>query len=73
MRRYSSSKEINVFVRQLVRDGWLFKNGGRHGRLYAPDRVAILSVPCTPSDTRAVVNFKQEVRRVLRAHPTTGH
>lgn len=66
MRRYSTSKEINIFVRQLVRDGWSFQNGGRHGRLYAPARAAILSVPCTPGDKRAFINFRQDVRRVLR-------
>lgn len=66
MRRYSASKEINVFVRQLVRDGWSFQNGGRHGRLYAPANVAIVSVPCTPSDKRAFINFRQDVRRALR-------
>ncbi len=67
MMKYSSLKEINVLVRQLVRDGWLFRSGGRHGRLSAPGGVTILSVPCTPSDRRAFINFRQDVRRVLRS------
>lgn len=67
MMKYSASKEISVLVRQLVRDGWSFRNGRHHGRLYAPAGVAILSVPCTPGDRRAFINFRQDVRRVLRS------
>ena len=63
MERYSASKEINTLVRQLVRDGWLFQRGGRHGKLYAPNRGACLGVPSTPSDRRAFLNFRQDVRR----------
>lgn len=64
MKRYSTSKEINTLVRQLVRDGWQFKRGGQHGKLYAPNSAACLSVPSTPSDQRAFLNFRQDVRRV---------
>lgn len=63
MKRFSSSKEINVLVCQLVRDGWRFQQGGHHGKLYAPDRTVRLSVPSTPSDRRAFLNFRQDVRR----------
>ena len=59
MKRYSASKEINTLVRQLVRDGWLFQWGGQH-----PNRAACLSVPSTPSDRRAVLNFRKDIRRV---------
>lgn len=63
MKRYSTSKEINTLVRQLVRDGWLFQWGGQHGKLYTPNHAACLSVPSTPSDRRAFLNFRQDVRR----------
>lgn len=66
MRKYSASKEINVLVRQLIRDGWSFRKGGRHGRLCSPAGLATLSVPCTPGDRRAFDNFRQDVRRVLK-------
>jgi hypothetical protein len=65
MKRYSTSKEINALVRQLIRNGWQFRWGGQHGKLYAPNRVAYLSVPSTPSDRRAFLNFRQDVRRIL--------
>jgi hypothetical protein len=63
MKRYSSSKEVNKLVRQLIRDGWLFKRGGQYGKLYAPNCATYLSVPSTPSDWRAFLNFRQDVRR----------
>ena len=64
MKRYSASKAINNLVHQLISDGWLFRWGGRHGKLYAPNRAACLSVPSTPSDSRAILNFRQDVRRI---------
>lgn len=64
MKRYSASKEINAFVRKLVRDGWQFSHGGQHGKLYAPNQAKYLSVPSTPSDWRAFINFRQDVRRI---------
>lgn len=63
MKRYSTSKEISTLVHQLVRDGWQFQRGGQHGKLYAPNRAACLSVPSTPSDWRAFLNFHQDVHR----------
>lgn len=64
MKRYSTSKEINALVRQSVRDGWQFQRGGHHGKLYAPNSATCLSVPSTPSDHRAFLNFRQDVRRI---------
>ncbi len=64
MKRYSASKEINDLVRQLLHEGWQFQWGGHHGKLYAPNCAAFLSVPSTPSDRRAFLNFRQDVRRV---------
>lgn len=62
--KYSTAKEINVLVRQLIREGWSFRHGGKHGRLRAPDGCSSLSVPCTPGDRRAFLNFRQHVHRI---------
>lgn len=72
MKRYSTSKEINSLVRQLVSNGWQFQRGGQHGKLYAPNRAACLSVPSTPSDRRAFLNFRQDVRRASPLHKYEG-
>lgn len=66
MSRFSSSKEIHQLIRQLVHEGWSFVGGAKHGRLYPPQGSRFLSVPSTPGDRRAFLNFRQDVRRVQR-------
>ena len=34
--RYSTSREINMLVRQLICEGWFYYRGSKHGRLQAP-------------------------------------
>lgn len=67
--KYSAEKEIDALVRKMVQEGWLFKRGGRHGRLYAPVGRSILTVPATPSDRRAFMNFRADVRRTFAEIP----
>lgn len=62
--KYSSSKEIDALVRALIRDGWCFRRGAKHGRLYSPQGWPMLTVPGTPGDRRAFLNFRQDVRRI---------
>lgn len=63
--KYSSEKDIDSFVRRLVRDGWGFWRGSKHGRLAAPSGWPILTVPGSPSDRRALLNFKRDLRRAF--------
>lgn len=63
MRRYSSCAEIDGVVRRLVREGWTFRRGGRHGRLTSPDGRNSVTVPGTPSDWRTPRNFVRDLRR----------
>lgn len=65
--KYCSSKEIDVVVRQLVRQGWSFTRGKKHGRLRPPCGHPVLTVPGTPSDCRAFLNFKRDLRHVAPA------
>ena len=67
-RSYSTSKEIHVLVKQLVEQGWAFWRGTKHGRLQMPGSERILSVPCSPSDHRAFLNFRRDVRQLLSAN-----
>ena len=52
-------------VRILVKTGWLYTMGGRHGRLIAPSGRS-LTVPCSPSDYRAARNFKQDIKKMAK-------
>lgn len=69
--KYCRSPEIDMLVRQLVRQGWQFNRGRKHGRLRAPDGRGALTVPGTPSDRRAWMNFRRDVQRI--AHPSTNN
>lgn len=55
-----------MLVRQLIREGWSFGRGGKHGWLRSPVGQAILTVPNSPSDRHAFMNFRQDARRMQR-------
>lgn len=52
-------------VKVLVREGWLFCRGGKHGKLRGPSGKLTLTVPNSPSDHRAFLNFKRDVHHAL--------
>jgi hypothetical protein len=64
MKRYSSNKDWNFCIRRLVKLGWSYKRRGKHGCVRPPDGSRSLFVPCTPSDRRALKNFKSLVGAV---------
>ena len=61
--RYSNDKTVSALVRTLVRSGWQYVNGKTHGKLVAPNGRR-LAVPGTPSDCRANLNFRRDIRRI---------
>lgn len=61
--RYSNDKTVSALVRTLVRSGWQYMNGKTHGKLVAPNGRR-LAVPGTPSDWRANLNFRRDIRRI---------
>lgn len=65
MRRMSKDKDINKFVRSLVKlSCWTAIRGTKHVALLSPlgKRITILS---TPSDRRAYINFKKDILRII--------
>lgn len=60
--KYCKTAEINTLVTQLVRDGWYFRRGGKHGKLRTPQGTRTLTVPQSPSNHRAWLNFRRDVR-----------
>lgn len=67
--KYSTLKDLNVAVNSLVREGWVFYRGGKHGRLRHPSGSPTLTVSRSPSDRRSLYNFLHDVRRASRNVP----
>lgn len=63
--KYSSNKDINQVIRQLIRQGWSFRRGGKHGRITHPDGKRALTVAKSPSDFRSFDNFQRDLRRMI--------
>ena len=67
--RCSNNKDISAIVRTLLNSGWRYMEGRKHGKIIAPNGKK-LPVPGTPTDWRASMNFKRDVRRMaLIAQP----
>lgn len=62
--RYSSNKQFNRLVNDLVGRGWGFRHGTKHDQLKAPNGRLVV-IPRTPSDWRSIKNAERDVRRVL--------
>lgn len=61
--RYCKDKRINELVSSLVRSGWVFTKG-RHGKLKTPCGQRFITIPCTPSDHRTLLNIHRDLRSV---------
>lgn len=60
--RYTSSKDLNKFIVSLIKMGWCFEHGGKHGKLKSPWTGKKYPVSLTPSDR----NVLKQVRRSLK-------
>lgn len=60
--KFSHNKDVNSVVRKLIKSGWEPIKKARHWQVKSPQG-DVLTVPNTPSDGRAVLNFKCDVRR----------
>lgn len=63
--RYCSDKRINKLIVDLVNHGWSFFWGSKHGRVRCPQGEVTLTVPSSPSDYRAFMNFRRDLRRAI--------
>jgi|3_EtaG_2_1085321.scaffolds.fasta_scaffold00060_11 hypothetical protein len=62
--KFSSDKDINSFAMHLVKSGWRFKRGKKHGKLMAPRSQHMVVIPSTPSKKRALKEMESLVRRI---------
>lgn len=63
--KFSSNKDIDKEVRGLIRKGWQFERGQKHGRLYRPDGKMCVVFAKTPGDHRSLQNFRRDLRRIV--------
>lgn len=64
--RYSTNKDLNRFICDLVRRGWAFTHGGKHDHLKAPNG-RLLVISKTPSDGRSLKNAMRDARRAMQS------
>ena len=71
---YSSSKDLRKHIAGLVKDGWTYKKGGKHGKLISPNGRK-MPVPVSPSSASTLVNQVHQARRIaaLPAAPQREH
>ncbi|MBY4869035.1 hypothetical protein K6W76_21390 [Burkholderia anthina] len=71
MAYYSSSKDLRKHIAGLVKEGWTYKKGGKHGKLIAPNGRK-MAVPVSPSGANTLVNQVHQARRIA-AMPAGSH
>ena len=63
----SKDKVINEVVNTLLKQGWVLKTKPPHARLCNPATNTTVTIPFTPSDHRARLNFLKDLRRYCGA------
>jgi hypothetical protein len=66
MKKFSSNKDINVYIKKLMTAGWSFKRRRKHSCIIY-ERGGKISIPSTPSDRRAFNNFKKDTIRLMES------
>ena len=69
---YTSSKDLRKHIATLVKEGWTFKKGGKHGKLIAPNGRK-MPVPVSPSGNNTLVNQVHQARRIAALPAGSQH
>lgn len=64
--RFHLDRDLNKLIGEYVRKGWTYRQG-RHGKLRTPDGRYFVTIACTPSDHRSLLNIRRDLRRVAAA------
>lgn len=70
--RISTDNKINGWAKVFVKLGWSLERAARHVRLISPDGRTKLTVPGSPSDSRAAQNWRSQVRRITGIDPAVA-
>lgn len=63
MKKYSSDKHIHQYVKKLVKEGWTFNRRAKHSELRSKDGEQIIFLSVSPSDERAIMKLKSNLKR----------
>ncbi len=61
--RISKNELIAKVVKTLLKEGWIVRSTKRHMKLGHPEKPQVVTVPGTPSDNRAAMNWVHQLRR----------
>jgi hypothetical protein len=64
--KYCANKDVNKLIRQFLRKGWSFSHSKKHGRLTHPKGFPVITISKTPSDSRCVMNIRNDLLRACR-------
>ncbi len=63
MATYCADKDVDKFIKTLIKQGWEFTRGKKHGKLTADFTALTIVISSSPSDRRYLVILKQLIRR----------
>jgi hypothetical protein len=63
MKTYCSDKDVNKFVKSLIKQGWTYTKGKKHGKLSADFTDLTVTISSSPSDRRYLMVLKQLLKR----------
>lgn len=63
MATYCADKDVKKYIKTLIKQGWQFTRGKKHGKLTADFTSVTIVISYTPSDKRYLIILKQLLRR----------
>lgn len=63
MTTYCSNKDVNKLIKGLIKQGWVFTRGKKHGKLTSDMAAEPIIISSSPSDKRYLAIVKQLIKR----------
>lgn len=63
MTTYCSDKDVNKFIKSLIKQGWTYTKGKKHGKLSPDFTDMVVIISSSPSDRLYLTVLKQFLRR----------
>lgn len=68
MKKFSSDKHIHQHIKKLIKEGWTFNRRSKHSELRSKDGKQKIFLSVTPSDKRAYMKFKSNLKKMGFVH-----